>query len=377
MTTFYTDLSHHDWDRAKGDLNFAQIKGETSGAVCIRATYGDPSGVHYSTYHFGDMTKMAKNAGFKLLGAYHNLVKGDQSSINRQVDWLRSEMDRYGSNWAMLDVERYQELMDNGYYPRWDDVEQFHDRWHAVDDRVLAFYIPDWVWDASLGRHSLTGLKGPLVASEYGSNPSNGSASALYQQQGGDSSDKWHAYGGRTPEILQFGSNFVCDGASSHTDVNAFRGTFDQLTALLLGEEDMDQQEVLEFDTGSTTRKVGQQFADIQNLRNFEVSPESQSSKLNPPADARIVLLHARAKSAAADAKAAAASAAASAADAKAAKEGVAALQTTVDQILDLLQTNGGQPPTVVDLSDAAVAKVADAAAEEFGDRLSGEDSGS
>lgn len=360
MTTFYTDLSHHDWNRAKGDMDFTQIKRETSGAVCVRATYGDPQGTHYDTHHFGDMIKQAKAAGFTLLGGYHNLVKGDQASINRQVDWLRSELDRYGCNWAMVDVERFDELIQSGQYPRWDDVQQFHDRWHAVDDRVLAFYIPDWVWEASLGRHSLTGLKGPLVASEYGSNPSDGSAANLYARQGGDTSDKWHSYGGRVPEILQFGSNFVCDGASSKTDIDAFRGTFDQLKTLLLGkEDDMEQQDKLEFDTGNPDRKVGQQMADLENVRNYEVSPTTKVSPLDPGPDSRLALLHANA-----------AKVPGLVTDVAALKTETAAIASNVNKILGILEANGGQVPTYVDLTDASVAKVAEAVVDEEKDRL-------
>jgi GH25 family lysozyme M1 (1,4-beta-N-acetylmuramidase) len=240
VTTFYTDISHHDWNRAKGELDFRQIFKATSPAICIRATYGDPKGTHYPTYHFQDMAKQARSAGFTLLGAYHNLVRGDSASIKRQVDWLRSEMDKAGANWAMLDVERYKELMDNGQWPRWDDVSEFATRWADVDKRVLAFYIPDWIWDASLAKHSLTGLRGPLVASEYGSNPAGLGPQGLYARQGGDTSDKWHAYGGRTPELLQFGSRCVVPGLGNTADINAFRGTFNELTRLLINKEAID-----------------------------------------------------------------------------------------------------------------------------------------
>lgn len=368
MTTFYTDLSHHDWNRAKGEMNFAKIKGETSGCVVVRATYGDPEGTHYATQHFGDMIKQAKAAGFTLLGGYHNLVRGDLASIKRQVAWFRSELDKYGCNWAMVDIERFDELMENGQYPRWDDVQQFHDEWYRVDKRVLAWYLPDWVWQASLGSHSLTGLKGPLVASEYGSNPSDGSAANLYAKQGGDTSTKWHSYGGRVPEILQFGSNFVCDGASSHTDVDAFRGTFAQLTKLLIPttpeptppqEDGMEQKDKLLYDTGNPDRTVGQQMADDQNLRNYEVSPASQTSKLNPPADSRIVQLHANAAKVPAIAE-----------DVAGLKTAVADLTTNVNKILGILEANGGQVPTTVDLTDASVAKVADAVVDEEQSRL-------
>lgn len=233
MTTLYVDLSQHDWNRCNGNIGWASIKAATSAAVCLRATYGDPGGTNYATLHFQQMAKDAKAAGFTLVGGYHNLIKGDQASINRQVDWLRSELDKAGSNWAMLDVERYEELVANGLWPRWDDVQQFAARWAKVDDRVLAGYIPRWLWEGHLGKPDLRLFPGPLVSSNYGNNPDR-TPKLAYVDRGGDASSGWAAYGGRTPEILQYGSNTNCPGASGQTDSNAFRGTFADLTKLLL-----------------------------------------------------------------------------------------------------------------------------------------------
>ncbi len=236
----YVDLSHHDWDRTKGELGWAAIRTATSPVVCLRATYGDPAGYHPTTRHFADMARGAKAAGFDTIGGYHNLIKGDQASINRQVDYLRRELDQAGATWAMLDVERYPELLSNGLWPRFDDVQQFVARWRAVDRRVLAIYLPRWNWNGHLGRPDLRPLRCPLVASDYGSNP-GGSPSAVYAARGGDSGPGWTAYGGVTPSMWQYGSNINCPGASRQTDVNAYRGTLAQLRALLTGQEsDMD-----------------------------------------------------------------------------------------------------------------------------------------
>jgi hypothetical protein len=308
MTTIYADLSQHDWDRTKGELNFPKIKAATSGAICLRATYGDPTGVCYPTLHFGDMTKAAKSAGFTLLGAYHNLVKGDAASIARQVDWLRSEMDKYGSTWAMLDIERYQELVANNYWPRWDDVQQFAARWAKVEpNRVLAHYLPPWLWRDWLGKPDLRTLPGPLVSSQYGANPSGLSPKALYVRQGGDTSSLWMQYGGRSPDILQYGSNSLCPGASGNTDVNAFRGTFAELSKLLTKDsalqptgDDMEQSEKLVEDTGYAGRSVGDHFADTQNWRNWEFSADGAAPGVGAPGpDTRIAKLHANAAKAA------------------------------------------------------------------------------
>lgn len=233
MTVLYVDLSHHDVSRRKGELpDWARIRGATSPVMCARATYGDPAGYNPPSHHFRDLVAGARRAGFTLLGAYHNLIRGDQASINRQVDYLRREMDAAGANWAMLDVERYPELVSRGLQPRFNDAMAFCARWRAVDKRALAVYLPRWIWDGHMGRPDLRLLRAPLVASNYGSNP-DGSPAAVYRARGGDTGPGWNAYGGVVPTIWQYGSNIDCPGASGQTDVNAFRGSLAELAAVL------------------------------------------------------------------------------------------------------------------------------------------------
>src|SRR5690606_20988227 len=231
---YYIDVSHHDWSRKGGNLDWAKIRQATSPVMCARATYGDPGGLHYHTRHFPDFQRAAKAAGFDVRGGYHNLVSGDQASINRQVDWLRRELDAHGCVWAMLDVERYAELVANNRWPRWEHVRQFVTRWKQVDQRVLAVYLPRWIWAGYLGKPDLRVLDCPIVASDYGSNVA-GAPAAVYASRGGDNGRGWEPYGGVTPAIWQFGSRLTVPGASSTTDVNAYRGPLEQLKALLLG----------------------------------------------------------------------------------------------------------------------------------------------
>ena len=235
MTTFYADLSHHDWDRVKGELSWPSIRAATSPIVCIRATYGDPAGWNRPTYHFRDMASGARAAGFSTIGGYHNLITGDIASQRRQVDWLRRELDAVSAEWAMCDVERYPELMTSGKYPRWSDVLRFQDAWYAVEQRVMAWYLPQWVWSRSdMGHPDLSRLRGPLVASRYPTTVDGGPAT-VYRAAGGDSGPGWAAYGGKQPAIWQFSSTVNVAGASGNTDVNAYRGTAGQLAALLTG----------------------------------------------------------------------------------------------------------------------------------------------
>lgn len=288
MTVIYVDVSHHDWDRTKGELDWARIRAATSPVMCARATYGDPSRYNPTSRHFGDMVRGARAAGFDVIGGYHNLITGDQASINRQVDYLRRTLDGAGANWAMLDVERYPELVSNGLWPRFDDVRQFCDRWHTVDKRVLTVYLPRWIWDGHLGRPDLRVLDAPLVASDYGSNP-NGTPAQVYAARNGDGGRGWTAYGGVTPTIWQYGSNVDCPGASGQTDCNVYRGTLAQLRDLLTGkgDDDMDQATFTSYlRTALASESVANQLRALpwqyigRGLPGNDLSPEGNTSTL-------------------------------------------------------------------------------------------------
>jgi outer membrane murein-binding lipoprotein Lpp len=241
VTIFTVDVSNHDWDRHGGALDWGKIRGAGIQAMCAKATEGDPSGYAYTDPYFAPHCRGARAAGITLVGGYHVLSRGDQNSINRQVDWLRRRLGEIGGPgkgvWAMIDVEPFQELVSQGIAPRWDDVRRFADRWHSVTNGFpLAVYLPRWVWSGTLGSPNISSLRGPLVSSDYGNNAALPPA-ALYAARGGDSGPGWQPYGGKTPELWQFGSSAKITGASSATDVNAYRGTLVQLHTRLTGDE--------------------------------------------------------------------------------------------------------------------------------------------
>lgn len=241
MTVFWVDVSHHDWDRRGKALNWAQITAAGLGTVmCARASYGDPSTFAPATHHFGDYMADAKASGFTTRGGYHNLIHSEtQGGINRQVDYLRSELDKHGTEWAMCDVEAYEELVDMQLVPTWDDVLRFHDRWYQLENRVMAWYVARWVWRDHLGSPNLTGLRGPLINADYAGGI--GAPAAIYASGRGDSGQGFVAYGGRAPDGLQFTDAATVPGitpagqlpAEAQTDVNAYRGSLPQLVALL------------------------------------------------------------------------------------------------------------------------------------------------
>jgi hypothetical protein len=222
VSVLYVDVSHHDVDRRNGVLpDWSQVRAATSHVMCARATYGDPAGYHPGTRFFAELQRGARDAGLTVRGGYHNLVRGDQASINRQVDWLRSELDGCNCCWAMVDVEPYPALRTNGLWPRMEDAQRFSDRWRSIDSRTLAVYLPRWVWADWLGSPDLRPLGCPLVSSRYGG-PIAPPAD-VYRAQGGDGGLGWEPYGNVTPSVWQFTSQSPVPGLSSLTDVNAIR----------------------------------------------------------------------------------------------------------------------------------------------------------
>jgi peptidoglycan hydrolase-like protein with peptidoglycan-binding domain/GH25 family lysozyme M1 (1,4-beta-N-acetylmuramidase) len=236
VTLHLIDVSHYDYDRRGGNLDWATIRGAGIAAVCVRATYGDPAIYNPATRHFRAMATGARAAGFELVGGYHNLIRGDAASMARQVAYFRGELAAAGCTWAMLDVEPYEALKTNGLWPRWADVLAFTDAWHEAADAgpPLAFYIARWVWDTWLGRPDMSALPGPLVSARYVVNEP-GPYAEIYARAGGDLSPAWAPYGGVTPAIWQYTSKAMVPGASTVTDVNAFRGTYPELATLLTG----------------------------------------------------------------------------------------------------------------------------------------------
>ena len=240
----FVDVSHHTRAARGGPLDWSAIAADGLSTVMMaRATYGDPQGFAPQTFYFGEFMTGAKAAGYTCRGGYHNLIRGDAASIARQVDWLRRELDRYGAESAMADVERYDELVANDLWPRFDDVLRFHDRWYTKDERVMAWYIPRWDWDGHLGRPDLRGLHGPLIGSAYEDNAAL-AWRQLYEHEASGGVRAFDPYGGRTPEIGQIGSNCVVHGSGPRTDVNIYRGPVDDLVALLTGGNMATAQEI-------------------------------------------------------------------------------------------------------------------------------------
>lgn len=109
------------------------------------------------------------------------------------------------------------------------DITNFWAVKHAMEEHglhVALSYLPYWYWE-QIGRPDLTQVPG-LVMSDYVSG--SGYASSLYPGDG--PSNYWAGYGGNnSPAILQFTDAAQVAGRS--IDANAYRGTVNELAALL------------------------------------------------------------------------------------------------------------------------------------------------
>lgn len=96
--------------------------------------------------------------------------------------------------------------------------------------RVFSVYLPRWFWRDRMGSPTLPADLPALWNSDYGTNRA-GYASAIYP---GDHDLGWSPFGGRPVELLQFSERGVVAGTQP-VDVNAYRGSLDQLRALFGG----------------------------------------------------------------------------------------------------------------------------------------------
>lgn len=206
MTIFGVDVANYQ----KG-LKVTQLKDQGYGFLIAKATEG--RGVKDPSYR--RFLAEAKAAGVPF-AAYH-FLRSD-SSIAAQVANLAAQIGDKSVP-VMIDCE-----VAGASRPTLAMCKAFRTACAAKGIRVSMLYLPRFWWQ-QIGRPSLEGWT--LVQALYGNNPT-GYGSATYP---GDRSTRWAPMGGVTPTILQFGSNGRIDGYPGRVDVDAYRGTRDQLLA--------------------------------------------------------------------------------------------------------------------------------------------------
>lgn len=127
---------------------------------------------------------------------------------------------------------------------------------------VPGIYTGQWYWERMPGGEpSMEGL-GFLWVSHYG-NGRSGRPADVYAANAADSHPAWaYPLGDRRPDLLQFGSRGRVAGFTE-VDINAFRGSVDELHRIFTGRSPNDQSEE---DTMALTPDQGAALNDTKHL---------------------------------------------------------------------------------------------------------------
>lgn len=198
-----------------------------------------------------------------MFAAYH-FLRSDQG-IDQQAQWCMNNIGDKSIP-VMVDVET-----EGNSVPSLSQVKGFISAVHNHGGRVSLVYLPEWYWDQHMGRPSLVGLPA-IVSSKYVAG--TGYAAALYP---GDGSSFWGPYGNIKPTILQYSSSAKYSGYSGTIDVDAFRGTVDQLRSLNLFKDysmtTLDENTIQEIAHATVLALYG----DIRRGPGFTPNPPGQS----------------------------------------------------------------------------------------------------
>lgn len=235
MTLYGWDSSHYDGNLTLAVLRRAKAEGISLFAHKIGEGLGAPDVTSATAL------AAARDAGIPVIGAYwfcHNaddpVAEADRMVARADADesWWRE----FPGWFWMADCET--EGAEGKPARAW--IQRFADRLVATTGRVVLVY-------ASRGQYgdTLAGLTHPLWNAAYPSDRQAGFVD-LYP---GDSKSGWTAYSGQTPALWQYSSSATIAGRTT-CDANAFRGTLDDLLALIGAKTDVELTDKL---PGGTT----------------------------------------------------------------------------------------------------------------------------
>jgi lysozyme len=262
MTIYGVDVSGY-----QPNFDFAQCRAQGFDFAVIKATEGS----NYINPSYSKQLQASVNAGL-LTCSYHFVhatdVPGQLAELERYVDrrypvWLDSEMD--GSGEYNASVQLHDQARRDG--------------WNVVGD-----YFPRWFW-SSIGSPNLVPL-GALWSSGYPTSRT-GAAVDIYAAAGGDSGSGWAAYGGSSPVLWQF-TDAATVANYTRIDADAFRGTRDQLAALLQGDT-MTPDELLDLPINRAGDETG-----VTSLRQIVAWFDSDLNGLKATLNARLDAIEAK-----------------------------------------------------------------------------------
>ena len=210
-TIFGVDVSEH-----QDGMSLVQAKNEGIDFCIVRTTDGT-----YKDHCYRSHVDDARQAGM-VLAAYHYLRNPSEgTSIRQQVD---ASLEVMGGDHRLpmwLDCET-----DAGLHP--DHIRECKRLFEEAGVRVLGIYATASWWESKVdGGEPPTQPLGAVWVAHYGQDL-KGPPGALYAQR--DKSVWGYPLGDQTPVIWQFGQRGVVNGYE--VDVNAFRGSVEQLRAL-------------------------------------------------------------------------------------------------------------------------------------------------
>ena len=223
MPIFGVDVSHHQGSR----LHWGKIRDSGIDFMFARAMLATTPDEEYA----GNLER-AKQAGIPVLGAYHFLYPTSVVSPAKQARRFVDKIGHTDGLMTMLDIER-----DNRHKPHISEVREFAEEFAIrTQGHPLLLYAPGWYWGI-IDNPPASDL-GVLVASRYVNVDRNATGHGIKMTPevafGRVRKRYWRAqHGGWThATILQFTSFGKVDGHRGRIDVNAFRGTVQELAAL-------------------------------------------------------------------------------------------------------------------------------------------------
>lgn len=208
MTLYGIDVSNH-----QGNFDFGRARLEGFVFATHKVTEGDG----YRDPYWPQARDQMHEHFPGLFGGYH--FARNNTDVNRQADALLAHL---GDTSIPVQLD-YEDTGTRG------SIDNMRSLIRAIKERgmrVFTNYLPRWYWTGHMGAPRLDGTP-PIWNSHYVSG--TGYASVLYP---GDQHAGWDEFHTGAPPvaILQFSERGQVAGQS--IDVNAFRGTEDQLRAL-------------------------------------------------------------------------------------------------------------------------------------------------
>ena len=225
MPIFGVDVSHHQGP----ELDWGKIRDSGIEFMFARASLADIPDKRYERNH-----RRAKEAGIPVLGAYHFLYPASVVPPAQQAQLFVDQIGDRSGIMTMLDVER-----DNDNRPKIKAVREFAKAFaDLTDGHPLLLYAPAWYWGI-IDNPPAADL-GALVASHYVAVDRNAEGHRVKMTPAEAFARArrryWRAsHGGWThATILQFTSFGKVAGHDGRIDVNAFRGTTQELATLAI-----------------------------------------------------------------------------------------------------------------------------------------------